>query len=397
MYPELDPRRGRPALVARMSRTWASRGMAMNSARARIRVAIAASLAVLLVVGLIALSAPAQQSVPALRVATRVLPPMVVDQGGKLSGFSIELWDRIAERLQLRFSYQVMPDVRALLEAVRSGDVDLGVAAVSITAERERVFEFSQPIMNAGMQILVRSSGEAADNNPLDDLLGLMLSRTFLIWLGVAIMLSLVPAHLIWFFERRQAGGMLPDRRYFPGIFHALYWATSTLTAQGDHSPLQWLARAIAVLWKFAAVVFIAFYTAQLTAALTVQQIQGSISGPDDLAGKRVGTTRGSTSAALLRRYKAQVQEFAMITDAYKALIDKQLDAVVFDAPVVLYYAATEGKGRVQTIGGAFHKEDYGIVFPSDTPLRKQVNAALLALREDGTYDRIYDKWFGRK
>ncbi len=27
-------------------------------------------------------------------------------------------------------------------------------------------------------------------------------------------------------------------------------------------------------------------------------------------------------------------------------------------------------------------------------PLRKQVNIALLALREDGTYQKLYDKWF---
>jgi hypothetical protein len=74
-----------------------------------------------------------------------------------------------------------------------------------------------------------------------------------------------------------------------------------------------------------------------------------------------------------------------------------QLDAVVFDAPVLLYYAAHGGKGRVQVVGGAFHKEDYGIVFPPDSPLRKQVNGALLGMREDGTYDQIYDRWFANK
>jgi polar amino acid transport system substrate-binding protein len=33
-------------------------------------------------------------------------------------------------------------------------------------------------------------------------------------------------------------------------------------------------------------------------------------------------------------------------------------------------------------------------VFPRNNPLRKQVNIALLALREDGTYQKLYDKWF---
>jgi polar amino acid transport system substrate-binding protein len=37
------------------------------------------------------------------------------------------------------------------------------------------------------------------------------------------------------------------------------------------------------------------------------------------------------------------------------------------------------------------------IAFASNSPLRKQVNNALLALREDGTYQQIYDKWFTAK
>ena len=80
----------------------------------------------------------------------------------------------------------------------------------------------------------------------------------------------------------------------------------------------------------------------------------------------------------------------------YDALLEKQVDAVVFDAPAILYYATHDGKGLAQVVGGVFHKEDYGIVFPTDSPLRKQVNGALLALRENGRYQKIYDEWFGK-
>ena len=45
-------------------------------------------------------------------------------------------------------------------------------------------------------------------------------------------------------------------------------------------------------------------------------------------------------------------------------------------------------------IGTPFRKEDYGIIFRPGNPLRRQVNATLLQLREDGTYQQIYDKWF---
>ena len=61
------------------------------------------------------------------------------------------------------------------------------------------------------------------------------------------------------------------------------------------------------------------------------------IKGQEDLPGKRVATTRGSTAAEFLREIKASVYEFANIRSVYNALLDNTVDAVVFDAPVLLY------------------------------------------------------------
>ncbi|MCX7314063.1 MAG: transporter substrate-binding domain-containing protein [Hyphomicrobiales bacterium] len=341
--------------------------------------------------------AGAQTAPQEIKVATRVLPPMVVQQGDTLTGFSIDLWNAISEKLNLKTSYQTAPDVRSLLDQVRTGNAEVGIAAISITAAREAEFDFSQPMLNAGLQIMVRGKAKDGDANPLWDLLSLLFSPTILVWLGIAFLLVLVPAHLVWLLERHHPSGIIPTPNYIPGIFYALFWASSTLATQGEQMPRHWLARVIAILWMFTGVVFVAFYTAQLAATLTVQQIQGGINGPDDLQGKHVATTRGSTAAAALRELRAQVEEVSRIDDAYTALIDKQVDAVVFDSPVLLYYAANTGKGQVHLIGTPFRKEDYGIVFQPNNPLRKRVNNALLALREDGTYQKIHDKWFAVK
>jgi polar amino acid transport system substrate-binding protein len=351
----------------------------------------------LLAVILLVSTVHAQTGAQELRVVTRVLPPLVVEQQGQLSGFSIDLWNKITERLQMKTTYQIAPDVRALLQEIRSGNAAVGISAISITAAREKEFDFSQPMLNAGLQIMVRGKGQDADPNPLWDLLGLLFSKAILVWLGIALLLILVPAHLVWLLERGHKDGIIPTKNYYPGIFYAMFWAAGTLATQGEQMPRQWLARAIAVLWMFTGVVFVAFYTAQLAATLTVQQIQGGIHGPDDLQGRRVATTRGSTAAAFLRELKAQVQEVSGIDEAYQVLLNKDVDAVVFDAPVLLYYAANAGKGRVHMVGSIFRKEDYGIVFQLNNPLRKQVNDALLVLREDGTYQQLYDKWFASK
>ncbi|HEV2154956.1 transporter substrate-binding domain-containing protein [Bradyrhizobium sp.] len=332
-----------------------------------------------------------------LKVATRIVPPMVIEKNGTLSGFSIELWNSIGGRLNCETEYVVMPDVGELLDAVEHGRADLAIAAISITSDRENRFDFSQPIMNSGLQILVRGTAANVEPNPLRELMQLFFSRTLLVWLGIALLLILIPAHLIFLVERHHRNGIIPSTKYFPGIFHAMFWAAGTLATQADQMPRHWVARIVAVLWMFTGVVFVAFYTAQLTASLTVQQIKGPINGPRDLVGKPVGTTRGSTAAVYLNEAKAQVLEFEKVDDLFNALLNQEIDAVVFDAPVLHYYETHDGRGLAKIVGAVFHKEDYGIVFPTGSPLRKHVNEALLALRENDTYQRIYEEWFGKR
>lgn len=337
----------------------------------------------------------ADESAPrTLRVATRVIPPLVVRDSDGLTGFSIDLWNDIAMKLGVRTDYVVEPDVPTLLKEVADHKADIGIAAISITAERAKDFDFSQPILASGLQILVRGNGEAGSANPLLEILRLLTSPAIAVWLGIALVLILVPAHILWLVERHHENG-ITDKRYFPGIFQALWWAGSTLATQAEQMPRHWFGRVLAVLWMFVGVVFVAYYTAQLTASLTVQQIRGTISGPDDLPGTRVATTRGSTAANYLQAQKALVVPVDDINDAYKKLLDKDVDAVVFDAPVLQYYAEHEGKGRVQLVGPVFRKENFGIVFPPDSMLRKEVDRALLDLRENGTYQRLERTWFG--
>lgn len=144
----------------------------------------------------------------------------------------------------------------------------------------------------------------------------------------------------------------------------------------------------------FTSVVFIAYFTATITTSLTVQQLAGTIKGPEDLPGKIVATLTGSTSATYLKENNIQMIEVDQINQAYDSLLNKQVDAIVFDAPVLLYYAAHEGKGKVEVVGTIFQKENYGIAFPNNSPYRKSINNALLTLQEKGVYQDLYKKWF---
>jgi polar amino acid transport system substrate-binding protein len=66
----------------------------------------------------------------------------------------------------------------------------------------------------------------------------------------------------------------------------------------------------------------------------------------------------------------------------------------VFDSGVLSYYAAHSGRNQVQVVGDIFKPEDYGIVVPIGSPLGKQIDVALLKLKENGTYQALYDQFF---
>jgi len=276
---------------------------------------------------------------------------------------------------------------------MQSKRADLTVS-IFITSARDEVFDFSYPILEACLQIMVLDTGQKVrTESPLWDVLRLLFSQTTILWLGMALLLVLIPAHLVWLFERRKEDGI--NRKYFPGIFEAIFWGLSTLTTQAENMPRHWVGRTFSIFWMFAGVVFVAFYTAQLTTTLTVEQIRGAIEGPGDLPGKQVGTVTNTLAVDYLREQKAQVHEFPTVDQMFQALLDRKVDAVVTGAPVLLYYAAHEGKGRVKVVGPEFNRAPVAIMVQLDSPLRRRIDVAMMKLRENGTYRQLYDKWFG--
>jgi len=303
---------------------------------------------------LLASSSFAQPRLESLRVATRLVKPFVFEEKGMLTGFSIELWNEIAKQIGVKTEYIVKPTVKELLASVKSQETIVGIAAISITADREIQWDFSQPMFDAGLQILV--SAQAGESSFIGNIIAGIFTRDFLLMIGLVLLLIAIPAHIVWFLERRPAGGLLNHRSYFPGIFEAAWWAAATLATQADQMPKSATARIVAVIWMFSSVVFIAYFTASVTSNLTLQQLRGDIKGPEDLPGKKIASVKGSTSVDYLRQHNAEVAEFPKVEEAYEALRQGEVNAVVYDAPVLLYYAAHEGKGKVHIVGSVFRK-----------------------------------------
>ena len=130
-------------------------------------------------------------------------------------------------------------------------------------------------------------------------------------------------------------------------------------------------------------------------------QSDSDIQSTDDLADATVGVQIGTTGAAKAQELEqdgkiAEVRTFNVVTDAFNALQNGQVDAVINDFPVSADRAA-QSDGTLEIVENIPTGEQYGIAFPTDSDLREKVNDALGEIKEDGTYEKIYQKWFDEK
>src|SRR5690625_2807721 len=124
------------------------------------------------------------------------------------------------------------------------------------------------------------------------------------------------------------------------------------------------------------------------------------INGMEDLEGKTIATRLGSTSSAYIKENieGAEANEYEQLDQAYLAVENGSVDAVLYDAPNVAYYIQTKGEDSLKMVGDLYEAENYGIAFAKDQEdLVEAVDEALETLKENGEYDEIYEIWFGEK
>lgn len=327
---------------------------------------------------------------PALRIATVERKPFVIRSDRGLTGFSIELWNEISQQIGRTSQLETADTFSHMLDQVRNGSVDAAIANITVSAVREQEMDFSHPIFDSGVQVMVR-----ADGSPTA-LLAAIFNWEMLVLVAAAAVALFAIANLMWFLERRKQSYFAYG--YSEGLWRSFWWALNVILNGGfeERVPQTIAGRVFAVLLVVSSLFVVSAFVAKITSAVTVGELRSQIGSYSDLYGRRVGTTAGSTSALFLASHHIRHREFDDVEKLFEALRRKELDAVVHDAPILAHYASTEGRGEVRVIGAILRPEKYGIAFPSGSPLVESVNRALLRLREDGTYEVLREKWFGR-
>lgn len=325
-----------------------------------------------------------------LRVAISPIAPFVLPQTATPEGFSVDLWNEVARRMRVEFAWTKVSTTAGLLAAVQRGDADVAIAAISITAEREKIVDFSLPYFDAGLQIMVRAQNDSALMSAFRSVPWLAIVQLVVIAIAIVFLL----ANVVWLIERKHDPHF--QKSYFRAIGEGL-WVTMLIIATGEHGERDaanvWRRILVPAMWLIG-VVLIAQLTATVTSSQTVARLQSNIRGPDDLPGKSIGTIPATTAADYLTQRGLPFVSVNTAADGRRMLMQGDVQAIVFDAPTLQYWAAKRGNGVFAVVGPVFKPEKYGIAVGNGSALRKSINEALLAMYEDGTYDQIYAKWF---
>jgi polar amino acid transport system substrate-binding protein len=326
-----------------------------------------------------------------LRVGVVENPPFAMRTDGVYTGYSIDLWNRISQLDGYSFRLVPVPSGRELLDGLRQGTFDVGLSDLSITSQRLTFMDFSHPFFDGGLQIMINEKRR----HPLGALWNWFTDPEYLWIYGSVAGLILLLTVTLTVVERRLNKDF--HEGWFEGMCESFYHVVSVaLTGKTSHKPLPgFWSHLVGALWILCGVGIVAYVTATFTSVVTVEMLRHQINGPSDLPGKTVGVIAGTTSAEYARSHDLDAQSFSDLPSAVQALVKRQIDAIVYDAPILQYYDAQHPELPITEVGPVFDRQGYGFGFPLKSPVRHDINEALLRLIESGEIDRLQKQYFG--
>ena len=352
-------------------------------------------LVITLILSLICQRAATAQSDSILKVGISPFSPFVFWSEETPIGLSIDFWQGLAHELKKEYEFVKCDGVADKLKRLEDGSIDIAIGGITITEERELKFDFTHSIYHTGLDILIPHSEEIT----IFGLFASLFKGQKLAFFGVLLVLIVTAGHIIWLVERSSKKRTTTfHQSYFPGVFEGMYWAliTASTIGYGDKVPMRWIGRILAAIIIILFLPLFGFFIAGLSSDLTLQSLKSNINGPEDLWGRRVAVVSGTTSQKYMTKMYVHLNAYEKVAEAFEALKQGQVDAVVYDAPNLLYYANGEGKDKFRVVGKIFEPQEYGLVLPQGSPLREKINRAILTLLESDELERIQQKWFGQ-
>ena len=299
--------------------------------------------------------------------------PFVIKDKGQYSGLSIKSWQMVNDELEAEYDFREFDSLGDLLSAVEKGEVDLSINPITVTDQRMRKMDFSQPYFISHTGIAKRK--ESSLWKYITNILSWNFISAILILVGVIFIFGL----LVWLFERR--GNNDEFEKGHRGIFQGFWWSAVTMTTvgYGDKSPRTFGGRFIGFIWMFLAIIMISSLTAGIASSLTVQNMQSEISSVEDL--DRFSTTTVSSSSAqeLLDQYGIESEKVTDAAEGFQKIKKGETELFVYDQPILNYYIEENGLGNdLVVLQKTLKKDYYSYSFPKGSTLVKKIDPVLV-------------------
>jgi polar amino acid transport system substrate-binding protein len=317
-------------------------------------------------------------------------PAFIKTADNRWEGFSVEIWQAVAQHMGMAFEFREFSNLESLLSALEKKEID-AIPAAAVSDRYESIIDFSQSYLKSGLSIAVPAEGV---NYRWINVIKSIFSPHILKAIALLFLMSLIVGIIVWSFEKRRNSEMFGEGTV-QGIGHGIWWAMVTMTTvgYGDKAPKTMGGRIAAIIWMIFSIVFIAAFTATITTQLTLTELRGKVHGFNDLYHARVGCTAGSEAFAFLAKKGIAVIPLESIKEGFGAIESRKIDAFVQDEKILQYIIKTEFPGRVQVVGGTFDEYFVSIALQQGSPLRKPINQALLKFMNSDTWTELLNRY----
>jgi ABC-type amino acid transport substrate-binding protein len=328
-----------------------------------------------------------------LSIAVRHAPPFVYEAVNSLSGkrelegIAVDYWEEVAQRLQLDYQYVCLnlSDTQTMLTY---GLIDMAISPLTITKQREKIFDFSHQYFNSG---LVFASGEAESNFDFEKAFGTLsnaLSSNNVIYLAGIFLTLLVMLALLSMknMASYQTMPTMKDKSTPIIIIHVMLYSILNIT--GIRKDVFGFSSVGMQLFSIIILIFGITVSASLfgmvTAALTQSvspQVNFSIETMDQY---HVSTLSGSTAEKFLLGSKKQPFSLELTDtwqDALQDVSEGKKDLVLGDWVQLVYLSQKPGlRDKITVHNQSFKFEPYGWGFKDNHPIKDSVNQELIGL-----------------
>ena len=131
---------------------------------------------------------------------------------------------------------------------------------------------------------------------------------------------------------------------------------------------------------------------------IVVKKDNTTITGYDSIAGKTVGAQVGAKAGEIAADHGAVLKQFDTNSQGWMELEAGTVDAISIDMAVAQDYINHGGADKIKIVGEPVTSRGVAMAVSKDKPeLLKQINDTLTEFKKDGTYNKIYKKWFGEE